>query len=133
METVFSKIISGEIPVHKVAETTEFLAFMDISPLSRGHVLTIPKTPTDYIFDIEDEEYIGLWMFSKIVAQAIKVAFPCEKVGVAVVGLEVAHAHIHLIPVNQVSDMDFSRPKLKLSEDELAQDAKLIREALNND
>lgn len=133
METVFSKIISGEIPVHKVAETTEFLAFMDISPLSRGHVLTIPKMPTDYIFDIEDEEYIGLWMFSKIVAQAIKVAFPCEKVGVAVVGLEVAHAHIHLIPVNQVSDMDFSRPKLKLSEDELAQDAKLIREALNND
>ncbi len=133
METVFSKIISGEIPVHKVAETTEFLAFMDISPLSRGHVLTIPKTPTDYIFDIEDEEYIGLWMFSKIVAQAIKVAFPCEKVGVAVVGLEVAHAHIHLIPVNQVSDMDFSRPKLKLSEDELEQDAKLIREALNND
>lgn len=133
METVFSKIISGEIPVHKVAETTEFLAFMDISPLSRGHVLTIPKTPTDYIFDIEDEEYIGLWMFSKIVAQAVKVAFPCEKVGVAVVGLEVAHAHIHLIPVNQVSDMDFSRPKLKLSEDELAQDAKLIREALNND
>lgn len=133
METVFSKIISGEIPVHKVAETTEFLAFMDISPLSRGHVLTIPKSPTDYIFDIEDEEYIGLWMFSKIVAQAVKVAFPCEKVGVAVVGLEVAHAHIHLIPVNQVSDMDFSRPKLKLSEDELAQDAKLIREALNND
>jgi len=133
METVFSKIISGEIPVHKVAETTEFLAFVDISPLSRGHVLCIPKTPTDYIFDIDDEEYIGLWMFSKIVARGIKAAFPCEKVGVAVVGLEVAHAHIHLIPINNVSDMDFSRAKLELSAEELEHDAKLIREALNAD
>jgi histidine triad (HIT) family protein len=133
METIFSKIISGEIPVHKVAETTEFIAFMDISPLSRGHVLAIPKTPTDYIFDLEDEAYMGLWMFSKIVARGIRAAFPCEKVGVAVVGLEVAHAHIHLIPINEVADMDFSQPKLQLSADELEQDARLIREALSKD
>jgi len=131
METVFSKIISGEISVHKVAETNDFLAFMDINPLAHGHVLVIPKTPVDYIFDIKDDQYISLWMFAKIVAGGIKAAFPCEKVGVAVVGLEVAHAHIHLIPINKVSDMDFSREKLKLSEEELSQDALKIRDMLS--
>lgn len=132
METIFSKIISGEIPAHKVAETNEFLAFMDISPLAHGHVLVIPKKPIDYIFDIEDDEYISMWIFAKIVSKGIKDTFPCEKIGVAVVGLEVPHAHIHLIPINRVSDMDFSREKLQLSEDELSQDALKIREALNS-
>jgi len=131
MATIFSKIVSGDIPVHKVAETNDFLAFMDINPLAHGHVLVIPKKEVDYIFDIEDEEYIGLWMFAKIVAGSIKEAFPCEKVGVAVVGLEVAHAHIHLIPINNVSDMDFSREKLQLSDDELSQDSLKIKEVLS--
>jgi len=130
METVFSKIISGEIPVHKVAESNDFLAFMDINPLAHGHVLVIPKKATDYIFDIQDDEYIGLWIFAKIVSKGIKEAFPCERVGVAVVGLEIAHAHIHLIPINKVSDMDFSRKKLELEQDELSQDALKIREVL---
>jgi histidine triad (HIT) family protein len=130
MSTIFSKIISGEIPAYKVAETNDFLAFLDIAPLARGHVLVIPKNEIDYIFDMDDAEYIELWMFAKIVAQGIKAAFPCEKVGVAVVGLEVAHTHIHLIPINKVSDMDFNRKKLKLTPDEFIEDAEKIREAL---
>src|SRR5690606_3759010 len=100
--------------------------------LAHGHVLVIPKKPTDYIFDIEDDEYISMWIFAKIVSKGIKDAFPCEKIGVAVVGLEVPHAHIHLIPINRVSDMDFSREKLQLSEVELYQDALKIRESLNS-
>src|SRR5690606_1341717 len=130
MMTIFSKIISGEIPAHKVAETNDFLAFLDISLLARGQVLVIPKNEVDYIFDMDDPEYIELWMFAKIVSQGIKHAFPCEKVGVAVVGLEVAHAHIHLIPINKVSDMDFSREKLTLSQEEFVEDSEKIREAL---
>src|SRR5690606_15479530 len=131
METIFSKIISGDIPVNKVAETTVFLAFMDINLLTHGHVLVIPKTTVDYIFDMEDDEYIGLWVLVKIISKGIKDAFPCEKIGVAVVGLEVAHTHIHLIPINKVSDMDFSREKLKLSESELSEDSLKIRQALS--
>lgn len=131
METVFSKIISGEIPVNKVAETNDFLAFMDISPLAHGHVLVIPKREIDYIFDLENDEYVGLWIFARIVAKGVKDAFPCEKVGVAVVGLEVAHAHIHLIPINHVSDMDFSKEKLALTDEQLSEDALKIREVLN--
>ena len=130
MSTIFSKIVSGEIPAHKVAESNDFLAFLDISPLARGHVLVIPKKETDYVFDMADAEYVGLWVFARIVAQGVKQVFPCEKVGVAVVGLEVAHAHIHLIPINGVSDINFSRPKLTLTQDELASDALKIREAL---
>lgn len=130
MPTIFSKIISGEIPAHKVAETNDFLAFLDISPLAHGHVLVIPKKETEYIFDMEDQEYIELWMFAKIVSQGIKKAFPCEKIGVAVVGLEVAHTHIHLIPINEVSDMNFNREKLKLSFEEFSEDSEKIREAL---
>src|SRR3546814_375398 len=103
---------------------------MEINPLANGHVLVIPKKETDYIFDIDDPEYIGLWMFAKIVAQAIKDAFPCEKVGVAVVGLEVAHTHIHLIPINHVSDLDYNRKKLVLSDDEFENDAERIRKSL---
>jgi histidine triad (HIT) family protein len=128
--SIFSKIISGEIPAHKVAETNEFLAFLDISPLAEGHVLVIPKAEVDYIFDLEDETYMGLQMFAKIVATGIKKAIPCKKVGVAVIGLEVPHAHIHLIPMNRVDDMNFARPKLSPTQDELAVTAKKIVEAL---
>lgn len=132
MSTVFSKIVSGEIPAHKVAETNDFIAFLDINPLARGHVLVIPKKETDYIFDMKDDEYMGIWMLTKIISEGIKEAFPCEKVGVAVVGLEVAHAHIHLIPINNVHDMDFSRDKLTLTNDELTADALKIRSALSS-
>src|SRR5690606_6696649 len=112
MASVFSKIVSGEIPAHKIAETVDFLAFLDVSPLREGHVLVIPKKEIDYIFDVEDELYVGMMLFVKIVARGLKKAIPCKKVGVAVVGLEVPHAHIHLIPIDNVSDMDFSKPKL---------------------
>jgi histidine triad (HIT) family protein len=118
--TIFSKIIAGEIPAHVVAESNEFLAFLDISPLAEGHVLVIPKKEVDYIFDLDDEIYTGLQIFAKIVATAIKKAIPCKKVGVAVIGLEVPHAHIHLIPMNQVNDLNFSRPKLSFTNEELS-------------
>lgn len=131
MSTIFSKIVSGDIPAYKVAESNDYLAFLDISPLTRGHVLVIPKKETDYIFDINDDEYMGMWVFAKIVAQGIKKVFPCIKVGVAVVGLEVAHAHIHLIPLNAVQDMDFSKPKLSLPDAEMTQIAEDIREAIS--
>ncbi|NGF57473.1 HIT family protein [Parapedobacter sp. SGR-10] len=130
MSTIFSKIVSGEIPSYKVAESNDYLAFLDINPLTRGHVLVIPKKETDYIFDIEDEEYMGMWVFAKIVAQGVKQVFPCPKVGVAVVGLEVAHAHIHLIPINQVHDMNFERPKLSLPAEEMSEIAENIRKAI---
>ncbi len=129
MSTIFSKIISGEIPAYKVAESNDYLAFLDISPLTPGHVLVIPKTETDYIFDINDE-YMGMWVFAKIVAQGIKKVFPCRKVGVAVVGLEVAHAHIHLIPLNEVSDMNFEKEKLSLPAEEMTKIADEIRHAV---
>ncbi|MBL4675878.1 MAG: HIT family protein [Mucilaginibacter sp.] len=130
MSTIFSKIIAGEIPAYKVAETNEFLAFLDISPLAEGHVLVIPKKEVDYIFDIDDETYLGLQMFAKIVATGIKKAIPCKKVGVAVIGLEVPHVHIHLIPMNRVDDMNFARPKLSPTQEELEATAKKISEAL---
>ena len=131
MSTVFSKIVAGEIPAYKVAESVDYLAFLDISPLTRGHVLVIPKKETDYIFDIADDEYMGMWVFAKIVAQGIKKVFPCPKVGIAVVGLEVAHAHIHLVPLQHVNDMDFSRPKLNLPEEEMEKIAADIRAAVS--
>lgn len=130
MSTIFSKIVAGDIPAYKVAESNDFLAFLDISPLAKGHVLVIPKKETDYLFDIQDDEFVGLWMFAKIVAQGIKKVYPCEKVGVAVIGLEVAHAHIHLIPINEVGDINFSREKLKLSSEELTASAGAIKEAI---
>ena len=130
MSTIFSKIISGEIPAYKVAESNDYLAFLDISPLTAGHVLVIPKKETDYIFDIEDEEYMGMWVFAKIVSQGIKKVFPCKKVGVAVVGLEVRHAHIHLIPLNNVDDMNFAKAKLTPSSEELENISDSIRKAI---
>ncbi|SMC76992.1 HIT family protein [Pedobacter africanus] len=133
MASIFSKIISGEIPAHVVAETTEFLAFLDVNPLVMGHVLVIPKKEVDYIFDMDDESYFGLTLFAKIVATGLKEAFPCKKVGVAVIGLEVPHVHIHLIPMNNVSDMNFSREKLKPSQEELAEAAVKIKTVLGKD
>ncbi len=127
MATIFSKIIAGEIPSHKVAEDDNYLAFLDINPLKEGHTLVIPKNPTDYIFDIGDEEYQKLWLFAKKVSHAIGKAIDCKRVGVAVIGLEVAHAHIHLIPINSVADIDFSKPKLNFSQEELAATAEKIR------
>lgn len=131
MSTIFSKIVSGDIPAHKVAESNDYLAFLDVSPLTRGHVLVIPKKETDYIFDITDDEYMSMWVFAKIVAQGIKRVFPCRKVGIAVVGLEVAHAHIHLIPLNAIDDMNFARPKLALAETEMITIAEDIRNAIS--
>jgi len=126
MASIFSKIVKGEIPCYKVAEDENFLAFLDIFPLVSGHTLVIPKVETDYLFDLEDREYTGLMLFSKRVAVALKEAIPCKKVGVAVLGLEVAHAHIHLVPLNSESDINFSKPKLKLSSEEFTEIAAKI-------
>ncbi len=119
MASIFSRIVSGEIPAYKVAEDDRFLAFLDINPLAEGHTLVIPKTEIDYIFDIEDALYADYFVFAKKIARAIKTVVPCTKVGIAVIGLEVAHAHIHLIPINSIYDIDFSMPKLKLSPERL--------------
>jgi len=129
MASLFTKIINREIPAHIVAENDNCLAFLDIMPLTKGHVLVIPKKEIDYIFDVDDQLLAELMSFSKQVAAKIKVAFPCKKVGVSVVGLEVPHAHIHLIPLNNISDMDFSKPKLQLSNEELTLIAQKIKEA----
>ena len=129
MASVFSMIVAGEIPSYKVAETDKFYAFLDINPLVKGHTLVIPKREVDYLFDLEDDELAQIQLFAKSVARAIEKAFPCKKVGQAVIGLEVPHAHIHLIPINKESDMLFSNPKLKLSPEEFADIAKRINEA----
>jgi len=126
--TIFSKIVAGEIPAYKVAESIDFLAFLDINPLAEGHVLVIPKKEVDYIFDLDDETYTGLQIFTKIVATGLKKAIECQRIGVAVIGLEVPHAHIHLIPMNSVSDLNFARPKLKFTPEEFEATAQKIRE-----
>jgi histidine triad (HIT) family protein len=126
MSTLFTKIIRGEISCHKVAENDEFLAFLDIMPLVKGHVLVIPKREEDYIFDLEDEELAAMIVFAKSVARKMKLVLPCRKIGITVIGLEVPHAHIHLIPINGIADMDFSREKLSISDGELAETASLI-------
>lgn len=114
MATIFTRIVNGEIPSYKVAESDRFYAFLDINPLAQGHTLVIPKNETDYIFDIEDQEYQELFLFAKRVAAAIKKAIPCKRVGVAVLGMEVPHAHIHLVPLQTEGDMDFRKAKLSL-------------------
>ena len=126
MPTIFSKIINGEIPAYKVAENDNFLAFLDIFPLSKGHTLVIPKNETDYIFDMESEEYANLWKFAQKVAIAQKKVIDCQRIGVAVIGLEVAHAHIHLVPINGVEDINFSREKLSFTKEEFEEVAQLI-------
>ena len=130
MESIFSKIVAGDIPSYKVAETLEYLAFLDVNPLTEGHVLVIPKKEVDYIFDLDSETYVGLMMFAQIVAAGLKKAIPCQRIGVSVIGLEVPHAHIHLIPINSMDDMNFSRPKLSFTEEELEAIAEKIKEQL---
>jgi histidine triad (HIT) family protein len=130
MATIFSKIIAGEIPSYKVAEDERFYAFLDINPLVKGHTLVVPKQEVDYLFDLSDEDLAAMQVFAKKIAGAIRKAFPCLKVGEAVIGLEVPHAHIHLIPIRKESDMLFSNPKLKLSPEEFAEIAQSIRAAL---
>lgn len=129
MASIFSKIVAGEIPSYKVAEDDRFFAFLDINPLVKGHTLVIPKREVDYIFDLDDEELAALHVFAKKVALAVGKAFPCKKVGMAVLGLEVPHAHIHLIPMQSEKDMFFSNPKLQLSADEFVAVAEAIRNA----
>lgn len=119
MSTIFSKIVNGEIPCYKVLEDEKFLAFLDVFPLVKGHTLVIPKQEVDYIFDLEDSDLADLHIFAKKVARLLKKAIPCRKIGVSVIGLEVPHAHIHLIPMNNVSDMNFSSPKLSFTKEEM--------------
>ena len=130
MATIFSKIIAGEIPSYKLAENDQFYAFLDINPLVKGHTLVVPKREVDYIFDLEDDELAAMHVFAKKIALAIQKAFPCKKVGVAVMGLEVPHAHIHLIPIQRESDMIFSNPKLQLSGEEFEAVVAAIRNEL---
>jgi histidine triad (HIT) family protein len=125
--TIFSKIIAGEIPCYKIAENEEFFAFLDIRPLSKGHTLVVPRKETDYIFDMEDGATGRMMIFAKKTAKAIEKAVECKRIGLAVIGLEVPHAHIHLIPLTKESDMLFSNPKLKLSEEEFEEIAEKIR------
>ena len=125
---IFSKIAAGEIPSYKCAESDKFYAFLDINPLAKGHTLVIPRREVDYFFDMDDDEIAEITVFAKRVAAAIKKAFPCRKVGMTVLGLEVAHAHIHLVPMQSEGDMLFSNPKLKLSNEEFEEIAKKIRE-----
>ena len=127
MATIFTKIAKGEIPSYKVAENDDFYAFLDIAPMAKGHTLVIPKhVEDDYIFNLEDETYMGLCAFAKKVAQALKAAVPCQRVGVAVLGMEVPHTHIHLVPLQTEGDMDFRKKKLELSSEEFAEIASSI-------
>lgn len=126
MATIFSKIVNGEIPCYKVYEDDEFLAFLDVFPVSKGHVLVIPKKETDYIFDIEDQSYARMWQFAKKISKALRLSVSCERIGISVIGLEVAHAHIHLLPINSLEDMNFSKPKMSFSKLEFEEIADTI-------
>ena len=130
MASIFTKIVQGEIPSYKIAENDRYLAFLDINPLAKGHTLVIPKEETDYIFDVEDDLLAGMMVFAKKVALAIDKVMDCKRVGIAVLGLEVPHAHIHLIPINGLYDIEFSKPKLKLSNEEFEEIAEKIRKEL---
>lgn len=129
MASIFSRIVAGEIPCYKVAEDEKYFAFLDISPVAKGHTLVIPKHEVDYIFDLDDEEYAGLTAFAKKVAAAMKKVMPCKRIGVAVLGLEVPHTHIHLVPINKESDMNFFKEKLSLPAEEMAEIAAKIAAA----
>ena len=130
MASIFSRIVAGEIPCYKVAENDNYFAFLDINPMVKGHTLVIPKREVDYIFDLDDEELAGLHLFSKQIAKALKAAFPCQRIGMAVLGMEVPHTHIHLIPLQKESDMLFSNPKLSFTPEEFTEIAAKIREQL---
>lgn len=129
MASIFTRIINGEIPSHKIAEDERYFAFLDINPIQKGHTLVIPKKEIDYIFDLPDDLLAGMMQFSKEVARKIKSVLPCDRIGISVVGLEVPHAHIHLIPINSVHDMDFSRSRVKLTQEEFAELAAKIAAA----
>lgn len=126
MATIFSRIINGEIPCYKIAENDKFFAFLDINPVQKGHTLVVPKKEVDYIFDIDDDDIQEMMLFAKQVAVKIKEAIPCTKIGVAVIGLEVPHAHIHLVPMQNEGDLDFKRPKLQLEKEEFEEIQKKI-------
>lgn len=127
MESIFSKIIKREIPAYIIDETDDFIAFLDVFPLAKGHVLVLPKKQVDYIFDLEPHLYSGLWTFANKIAHQVEQAMPCKRIGIAVIGLEVPHAHIHLLPLQTVEDINFSRPKLKLSNEEMQEIAFKIK------
>jgi histidine triad (HIT) family protein len=132
MATIFTKIINGEIPSYKIAEDEDCFAFLDINPLAKGHVLVVPKKEVDYIFDLNDVTYSKLMLFSKKVAIALEKSVDCERIGVTVIGLEVPHTHVHLIPINSITDMDFSKPKLTLPTKEMESLAKIIADNLED-
>jgi histidine triad (HIT) family protein len=127
MATIFTRIINGEIPCYKVAEDDNYFAFLDINPLREGHTLVVPKRETDYIFDLDDRQLSGIILFSKKVAVAIKSVIPCNRIGVAILGLEVPHAHIHLVPMDTMDDINFKRPKLKFTPEEFKETAAKIQ------
>lgn len=130
MASIFSKIVQGEIPSYKVAETDDYFAFLDIRPLTKGHTLVIPKKEVDYIFDLEDDLYQGLMAFAKKVGKAVEATVPCKRIGVAVVGLEVPHAHVHLIPIQEIADMSFEKERVELTPDEFQTLAEAIQKNL---
>ena len=130
MPSIFSKIVRNEIPSYKVYENENFLAFLDINPLKKGHTLVIPKKEVDYIFDLKSKEYQELWSFAKLVAEGMKRVIKCERISIVVMGLEVPHAHIHLIPLDSMQDIDFSQPKLNLSTNQMNKIASLINSAI---
>ena len=130
--TIFEKIISGEIPSYKIAEDDKYIAFLDAFPLKEGHTLVVPKEPVDYIFDLDDTSLSGLHIFSKKVAKAIEASIPCKRIGTAVIGLEVPHTHIHLIPINEVGDINFSNPKLKIEANRMTEIAQGIASAFSS-
>jgi histidine triad (HIT) family protein len=131
MATIFSRIINGEIPCYKIAENDKYFAFLDINPLAEGHTLVVPKVEIDYLFDVDDDTLAGMAVFSKRVAKAIEKAIPCKRIGVAVLGLEVPHAHIHLVPLNSETDINFFKTKLKLSPERFKEIAEKIAKELN--
>ena len=130
MSSIFTKIINGDIPCYKIAEDAHYIAFLDVFPLKKGHTLIVPKKEIDYLFDLESETYLGLMDFSKKIAIAIKLAYPCKRIGMTVIGLEVPHAHIHLIPINTMNDMNFSNEKLPLTKQEFEVCAENIKDFL---
>lgn len=131
MSSIFTKIVEGEIPAYKIAENDKFLAFLDVMPLVEGHVLVIPKKEIDYIFDIEDDMYMELQLFAKKIAVGLKKAIPCVRIGVAVIGLEVPHTHIHLVPLQTMDDINFTRPKLKLAPEKMEEIQAIIKKEIS--
>jgi len=129
MASIFTRIVNGEIPSHKLAEDERYFAFLDINPVQKGHALVIPKKEIDHLFDLDDDLLAGMLPFAKQVAAKIKKVIPCDRIGITVIGLEVPHAHMHLIPINGLHDMDFSRPRVKMTQEEFAELAERIRQA----